>query len=104
MYYAPHILQKEVFTDYTDEHGNPIFGEEGWEDVCRCRCDDNSTKEFKNENGEVYRPMYHVVCEGNVDVKGGDNVRCLYNGEVRGEGKVYMVKRTNYYSYTEIWI
>lgn len=104
MYYSPHILQKKVFTDYTDEHGRPVFGQETWEDVCRCRCDDNTTSEFKNENGEVYRPKYHVVCDGNVDVKCGDEVQCVIGGIVRGEGSVYMVKRTNYYNYTEIWI
>ena len=50
MYYAPHILQIKVTTPFEmDEFGRPILGTggESWQDVCKCRCDDNSTKEFK---------------------------------------------------------
>ena len=66
MIFAPHILQIKVTTPMeTDEFGRPIpgTGGESWQDVCKCRCDDNSTKEFTSENGEVYRPNYHIVCE-----------------------------------------
>lgn len=105
MMYAPHILQKKVVSPIErDEFGRIINKpSEEWVDVCRCRCDDNSTKEFRTENGEVYRPNYHVVCETN-SIKSGDVVRCMNGISVRGQGEVFMVKNTNYYNYTEIWM
>lgn len=107
MIFAPHILQVKVATPMeTDEFGRPIpdTGVESWQDVCRCRCDDNSTKEFTSENGEVYRPNYHVVCEKNISLKAGDEVRCMDGENIRGAGEVYMVKNTNYFGYSEIWM
>lgn len=107
MYYAPHTLQLKVITPPDkDEYNRPVDGSGGerWETVCRCRCDDNSTKEFRSENGDIYRPDYHVVCERNIRVRAGDSVRCVDNGRVRGEGKVYMVKNTNYLGYSELWM
>lgn len=103
MMYAPHILQKKLINTSNDEFGRPIFGEEEWIDVCFCRCDDNITQEFKSENGEVYRPKYHVICE-KCDIKAGEFVRCMNNEDVRGDGEVYMVKNTNFFDYTEIWM
>lgn len=105
MIYAPHILQKKVSRPIqNDEYGKPIFSEDGnWVDVCRCRCDDNTTQEFKTENGHVYRPKYHVVCEPN-SIKTGDEVRCVNGCMSRGQGKVFMVKSCNYLKYTEIYI
>lgn len=90
----------------TDEFGRPIpgTGGESWQDVCLCRCDDNSTKEFTSENDEVYRPNYHVVCEKKISLKAGDVVRCMDGENIRGTGKIYMVKNTNYFSYSEIWL
>lgn len=58
MIFAPHILQVKVITPMDkDEFGRPIpgTGGESWQEVCKCRCDDNTTKEFKSDNGEVYR-------------------------------------------------
>lgn len=107
MIYAPHILQvKRIIPPATDEFGRPIpeNGSERYENVCMCRCDDNTTKEFRSENGSVYRPAYHIVCNGKVDIKAGERVRCLDNGVVRGEGQVYILKCTNYFNYTELWI
>lgn len=107
MIFAPHTLQVKVIIPMeTDEFGRPIpgTGGESWQDVCRCRCDDNSTKEFTSENGEVYRPNYHVVCEKRISLKAGDEVRCMEGENIRGTGKVYMVKNTNYFSYSEIWL
>lgn len=107
MIYTPHILQLKVITPpELDEYNRPIPGTGGeeWNDVCRCRCDDNSTKEFSSENGQLYRPNFHVVCERNIDVKAGDCVRCMDGESVRGEGKVYMVKNTNYLGYSELWM
>lgn len=107
MIFAPHTLQVKVFTPMkTDEFGRPISGtgEENWQEICRCRCDDNSTKEFTSENGEVYRPNYHIVCEKKISLKAGDEVRCIEGENIRGAGKVYMVKNTNYFGYSEIWM
>ena len=39
-----------------------------------------------------------------VDVKAGTEVRCLEGDSVRGEGKVYIVKNTNYFNNSEIWL
>ena len=105
MMYAPHILQKRVAPQLTnDEYGRPVVNQsEEWEDVCRCRCDDNTTQEFKSENGEVYRPNYHVVCEKNA-VMAGDMIRCMDGDSVRGKGEVFIAKNTNYFGYTELWM
>lgn len=107
MYYSPHILQLKVITPpERDEYNRPIpgTGGESWQDVCRCRCDDNTTKLFKSENGEWYRPDYRVVCDRSVSVKAGDRVRCMDGDKVRGEGEVYIVKNMNYLCYSELWM
>ena len=107
MYYAPHILQVKVIKPLDkDEYGRPIpgTGGESWVDVCKCRCDDNSTKEFSSDNGTVYRPNFHIVCTGIVSVKAGDVIRCMNGDVVRGQGEVYMVKRLNLLNYSEVWV
>ena len=107
MIFAPHTLQVKKVTPFQeDEYGHaiPNTGGEKWVTLCRCRCDDNTTKEFKSANGEVYRPNFHVVCEMNVDIKAGTEVRCLEGDSVRGEGKVYIPKRMNFFNYTELWL
>lgn len=107
MIFAPHILQIKATTPFEkDAHGHSIPGTGGekWVTLCKCRCDDNTTKEFKSENGEVYRPAFHVVCEMRVEVKAGTEVRCLDGEAVRGEGKVYIVKNTNYFNNSELWL
>lgn len=91
----------------TDEFGRVIASDdsERWKTICQCRCDDNTTTEFTSDNGRVFRPKYHIVCDGGVCVDEGDIVRCLNaDGTVRGTGEVYLKKRTNYYNYTEIWV
>ena len=106
MIYTPHILQVKVVTEpEKDTFGRPIpvTGGENWQNVCGCRCDDNTTKEFTSENGTVYRPNYHVVCEKEISLKAGDEIRCMDGDTVRGQGTVYTVKRTNYFNYSEIW-
>lgn len=106
MMYNPHILQKKVpATETVDEYGHPVIsGEDYWVTVGPCRCDDNTTKEFKSENGDVYRPSYHIVAQRN-DLKANDDIRCINSdGSVRGSGKVYMVRNTNYFNYSEIWV
>ena len=107
MIFAPHILQVKVIKPMDkDEFGRPIpgTGGESWVDVCKCRCDDNSTKEFTSANGDVYCPNYHVVCEKRITIQAGDEVRCMDGESVRGKGEVYTVKSTNYFNYSELWM
>lgn len=107
MIFAPHILQIKVISPMDkDEFGRPIpgTGGEGWQDVCKCRCDDNTTKEFSSDNGAVYRPAYHVVCEKRITVKAGYEVRCMDGEAVRGQGEVYTVKNINYFNNSELWM
>lgn len=107
MIYAPHILQvKQVTPLQRDEFGRPIPGTGGeqWVDVCECRCDDNTTKEFQSENGLVYRPNYHVVYESDIVIKSGMEVRCMDGDTIRGEGKAFAPKRCNFFNYSEVWI
>lgn len=107
MIFAPHLLQIKITTPVEkDTFGRPIAGTGGerWSDVCACRCDDNTTTEFRSENGSVFRPTYHVVCEGKHGIKAGDHVRCVDGDSVRGEGKIYTVKSANYFNRSELWI
>ncbi len=107
MIFAPHILQSKTVTPPNrDEFGRVIASDssEKWITVCACRCDDNTTKEFKSENGEVFRPQYHVVCAGIHDIKAGEYVRCIVGDEVRGEGEVYVPHKLNYLPYTEVYL
>lgn len=105
MYFKPHILQKKVVTDTEDSYGRIVTHDETWETVCPCRCDDSSTQEVISDNGTAYRPKYHVVCEGRIGVRSGDFIRCLdSSGNTRCEGKAVMDSRTNWFSFTELWI
>lgn len=104
MIYCPHILQLKSSTVSKDEYGRPIKGSGAWTDVCKCRCDDNTTKEFHSENGNVYRPSFHIVCEKKISLKAGDEIRCKDGESIRGYGKVYMIKNLNYLNYSEIWV
>lgn len=103
MIYSPHILQVKRTTTGEDEWGNPLPSSSSWETIGECRCDDNSTKEFRGDNGHVYRPNFHVVGE-NLNVKPGEEVRCMSGDVIRGEGVVYTVKQSNYLEYTELWM
>ena len=110
MYYKPHNLQKKSHTITRDAYGRITSDTEGWEDLGPCRCDDNTQQEFVTENGKVFRPKYHIVAEGDVDVHAGDEVRVLIASEnqqeesVRGEGLVYQAKHLNKLQYTDIWV
>ena len=66
--------------------------------------DDNTTKEFSSDNGSVYRPNYHIVCEKRITIKAGQEVRCMDSETVRGQGEAYTVKSTNYFNYSELWM
>ena len=61
-------------------------------------------KEFSSDNGSVYRPNFHVVCEKRITIKAGSEVRCMDGENVRGQGEVYAVKNTNYFNYSELWM
>lgn len=103
---AIHTLQIEILPKpANDEMGRPVVCDRsGWKTLCRCRCDDNSTTEFRSDNGSVYRPDYHIVCEGNINIEPGAHIRCLNSdGSVRGEGYVYRPKQLNFLPYTELW-
>lgn len=113
--YAPHTLQKKVISEETtDENGHPIAGVDTWITVCKCRCDDNTTKEFKTVNGDVYRPSYHIVGDGKlkriidgqtIKLQANDEVRCLNpDSSVRGSGKIFIPKECNYFNNFEIWV
>lgn len=104
MFYAPHILQVKRVVTENDEFGRPQNTVMKWEDVGHCRCDDNSTTELRSENGIIFRPKYHVVCDGSIFISTGDYIRCLNGDVIRGEGAVYAVNRTNKLNYAEIWI
>lgn len=103
---AIHTLQIEIMSQpANDKFGRPVKeGCSEWKTLCKCRCDDNSTIEFRSDNGSVYRPDYHIVCEGNVKIEPGVHIRCLNSdGSVRGEGYVYRPKQLNFLPYTELW-
>ncbi|MFA6728220.1 MAG: hypothetical protein WCS17_08405 [Prevotella sp.] len=105
MIYSPHILQLKSSTSGKDERGKPIKSTDQWTDVCTCRCDDNTTKEFKTEDGKVYVPSFHIVCSKQVSVKVGDQIQCIdASGNVRGNGKIFNVKNLNYLNYSELWV
>lgn len=103
MNYAPHILQRRALVETRDEYGRITGSSETWETIGPCRCDDNTAQTMTSENGIVYQPKFKVVCD-RVPIHFGDYMRCLSNGEVRGEGKVSNVSRTTYYNYTTLWI
>lgn len=108
MYYAPHILQKQVVAEsQNDEFGRPLPIEETtqWVTICKCRCDDSTTTEIIDDNGKVYIPKYHIVCDGNSpDIKAGDYIRCMNGDVIRGEGKVMNPKKLNLLPYAEFWV
>lgn len=107
MYYAPHtLLKRTAIPPEKDKYNRPIpgTGSEVWEHVCRCRCDDDTTRELSSDNAETYRSSFHIVAERNEAVRPGDYVRCMEGGTVRGEGKVGIVKRANLLGYSEYWV
>lgn len=107
MIYTPHILQKRVLLEpQRDEFGRIIHDVvEDWEEVCKCRCDDNDTASFSSDNGSAYTPKYRIVCNGSKDIPAGEYIRCVSNdGSIRGEGEVYRTRKLNFLPYSEIWV
>lgn len=106
MFYAPHILQKQTAPEITyDEYGRFVSkGDSSFSNIGKCRCDVNTTETFITDNGILYKPSYHVVCERQTSVKCGDTIRILSGEEIKAEGKVTNVKTLNYLQYSEIWL
>lgn len=104
MFFAPHILYVKDTELSRDAYGRPIKTTESWREVCRCRLDENTIQEFTTDDGKVFRPTYHIVCSGNIDVKPKQEVRVMNRDKLRGEGIVYNVKHLNVLDYSEIWV
>lgn len=105
MYYSPHALYRRNETEVRDELNRIVSTGESWEYVCDCRCDDNSTQKFEDQNGRVYVPKYKIVCN-RADIVAGDHVQCRMRngGETRGEGRVLNVLRNNYLDYMVLYV
>ena len=63
MLYSPHILKKKFVNKVVNKYNEVIGSSEEWKEMGRCRCDDNSTEHFTTENGSIYTPKYHIVCD-----------------------------------------
>ena len=109
MYYSPHALFKRTETETRDELNRIVDTEESWEYVCDCRCDDNTTQKFEDENGRVYIPKHKIVCN-RADIVEGDYVQCrekgfcCCSGNVIGEGRVVNAPRNNYLNYMVLYV
>lgn len=109
MYYSPHQLFRRRETEERDELNRIVSTESSWEYVCDCRCDDNTTQKFEDENGRVYIPKYKIVCN-RADIREGDYVQCRTKGtmgcsaRVRGEGRVLNAPRCNYLDYMVAYV
>lgn len=108
MRYAPHTLQALAGAVASEDgFGRPLaVGGGEWTDVCRCRCDSNWERELRLDNGQVVKPDWHVVCEGNdLSLKPGDTVRCVdRDGTVRASGRILRMRTNNYLPYGEIYL
>ena len=109
MLYSPHLLFVRATPALRkDEYGRTIRPTDAaeWKCVGACRCDDANVTEITSDNGEAYRPSFHIVCDGDTDVKMGDNVRILQqsNMELRGEGIVRNITLCNYLNYKSIYV
>lgn len=107
MYYAPHSLYKVVESEERDSLNRVVSSGEVMQFIGMCRCDDNTTQKFEDENGRVYIPKYKIVCE-RADIKAGDYIQCFLgkddSGELRGEGRVFNSPKCNYLNYMVIYV
>lgn len=107
MMYAPHLLYvlREPSLE-KDEFGRTVrTSSSEWVCVGECRCDDSSISEMKSDNGEVYRPSFHIVCGGGCGIKPGDRVEARWkSGEKRGEGVVKNVVGCNILDYKSVYL
>lgn len=104
MHYSPHILQVFRKQETRDQYNRVSASNGTWEDVARCRCDDNSAKVVNPDNGLAFIPRFHIVAENNAMVRNGDQVRCLTDeGTVRGEGRAINVRSLNKLNYMDLY-
>ena len=110
MYYAPHSLYKRIEKEERDEFNRIISDTDRWVYVCDCRCDDNTTQKFEDENGRVFIPKYKIVCE-RAKITEGDYVQCRIKdticcgcGRAIGEGRVVNAPKCNYLDYMVIYV
>lgn len=103
MYYAPHTLEIKKTSEERDRYNRTAGTFDWWESVGPCRCDDSTTQEIRDANGKAFIPKYHIVSSRN-DIQAGDYVRAMDGENVRGEGEVKRVIRTNYLDYESIYI
>jgi len=105
MYFAPHTLYKKIEQEQRDDLNRIVSVEKTWEKICECRCDDNTTERFEDNNGRVYIPKYKVVCN-RADISPGDYVQCIVKatGKVRGEGRVLNAPECNYLDYMTLYV
>lgn len=109
MYYAPHALFKKIEHVKRDSLNRIVATDATWVYVCDCRCDDNTTQKFEDDNGRVFIPKHKIVCE-RVNVKEGDYVQCRMKDtlcncyRVIGEGRVFNAPRNNYLNYMVLYV
>lgn len=104
MMYAPHILKKKVVETTRNDYGEIIYSNVEWIEMGDCRCDDNTTEHFTSDNGGVYIPKYHIVCD-KCRISEGDEVQVYdKDGNYRGGGKVYNAPKCNYLGYMSIYV
>ena len=109
MYFAPHALYKKIEKEERDSLNRIVDASGKWVYVCDCRCDDNTTQRFEDDNGRVYIPKYKIVC-GRARIEEGDYVQCREKddgcccGRIRGEGRVFNAPKCNYLDYMTIYV
>lgn len=101
--YAPHTLLVRREVEVRDEFNRTTGRSYSFEKLGGCRCDDNTTQEVVDVNGNAYVPKYHIVSD-KLDIRPGDWVRAMDGDEIRGEGEVKRVIRTNYLKYLSIYV
>lgn len=101
--YAPHILQLRGERVVRNEYNQTVAVETVWNTIGPCRCDDNATDSVIDDNGRAFIPRYHMVA-ARYNIKAGDYVRAMVGDEVRGEGEVRRVIKTNYLDYMSIYV
>lgn len=88
-----------------DEYGRYVQEDgEQWDYLCECRCDDAGDAEIATPAGELVRPQFHIVCEGQVHVDFNAEVKCMNGDILRGTGRVKRRKTLNFLPYTELWV
>lgn len=105
MEYSPHIIFVQRLSEERDKFNRVVSSDEEWEEVCRCRCDDNADTKVSTLNSLEYIPRFHVVAERTYSIHNGDRVRIYtQSGEIRGEGKADNVRVLNYLDYTDLYV